>query len=67
MLGAQMTEYAGWILPLQYSSNAASLAGTYSPTLSTGIATTYLPAGLAGIGTKLDLAARNNVVSVEVT
>jgi len=42
-------------------------SGTYSPTLSAGIATAYLPAGLAGIGTRLDLVARNRIVSVEVT
>lgn len=41
-------------------------SGTYSPTLSTGIATAYLPSGLAAVGTRLDLVARNRNFQVEV-
>jgi len=41
-------------------------SGTYSPTLATGIATAYLPSGLAAVGTKLDLVARSRSFQVEV-
>jgi aminomethyltransferase len=42
-------------------------SGTFSPTLSHGIATAYVPAALAGPGTVLDVEIRRKVVTATVT
>ncbi|MRR11791.1 glycine cleavage system aminomethyltransferase GcvT [bacterium] len=42
-------------------------SGTYSPTLGHGIATAYVPAGLAGEGTGLEIAIRRKTVPALVT
>lgn len=42
-------------------------SGTYSPTLGHGIATAYVPAELAGVGTGLEIAIRRKTVAATVT
>lgn len=42
-------------------------SGTFSPTLGHGIATAYVPTGLASPGTELEIAIRRKVVSAVVT
>jgi len=41
-------------------------SGTFSPTLGRGIATAYVPADLAAVGTPVQVAIRKRVVSAEV-
>jgi aminomethyltransferase len=41
-------------------------SGTYSPTLGHGIATAYVPAGLAEPGTALSVGIRRKVVPAQV-
>lgn len=41
-------------------------SGTFSPTLGHGIATAYVPSGLAGEGTELSIAIRRKLVSAVV-
>lgn len=53
---------------LHDGEEAGSVAsGTFSPTLEHGIATAYLPPGLAEPGTRIEVAIRSKTVPAEVT
>jgi aminomethyltransferase len=41
-------------------------SGTFSPTLETGIATAYVPVGLAELGTELEVAIRKKIATATV-